>query len=194
MKDLPETKLVYDWAEHGPVRFRRPSRPVMLDDETLRDGLQSPSVADPGLDEKLRILHLMDRLGIETADVGLPGAGPRQREAVETLCREIDRARLRVAANCAGRTVIADEWDALHEDHRRAAVGFHLQNELMNFGPAEDAFGHGGAGGSNHGAWPGLGVGWSYAMNLMRDSERPDPRPQALLKALHACASRDEHR
>jgi CubicO group peptidase (beta-lactamase class C family) len=93
-----------------------------------------------------------------------------------------------------GRTVIADGWDALHEDHRRAAVGFHLQNELMNFGPAEDAFGHGGAGGSNHGAWPSLGVGWSYAMNLMRDSERPDPRPQALLKALHSCASRDEHR
>lgn len=87
-----------------------------------------------------------------------------------------------------GRTAIADGWDALHEDHRRAAVGFHLQNELMNFGPAEDAFGHGGAGGSNHGAWPSLGVGFSYAMNLMRDNERPDPRPQALLKALHACA------
>ncbi len=90
-----------------------------------------------------------------------------------------------------GRTVIADGWDELHEDHRRAAVGFHLQNELMNFGPAADAFGHGGAGGSNHAAWPSLGVGYSYAMNLMRDSERPDPRSKALLDALHACVTRE---
>jgi 2-isopropylmalate synthase len=80
----------------------------MLDDETLRDGLQSPSVADPSLEQKVRILHLMNRLGIETADVGLPGAGPRQREAVETLCREIDRAKLRIRANCAGRTLMVD--------------------------------------------------------------------------------------
>lgn len=100
--------LVYDWAGHGPAAFRRPSARVMLDDETLRDGLQSPSVADPTLEEKVRILHLMDRLGIETADVGLPGAGQRQREAVETLCREIDRSRLRIRANCAGRTLRVD--------------------------------------------------------------------------------------
>ena len=93
-----------------------------------------------------------------------------------------------------GRTAIADGWDALHEDHRRAAVGFHLQNELMNYGPAEDAFGHGGAGGSSHAAWPSLGIGHSYAMNLMRDNERPDSRPQALLKALHACAVREAGR
>jgi CubicO group peptidase (beta-lactamase class C family) len=90
-----------------------------------------------------------------------------------------------------GRTVLADGWDALHQDHRRVGVGFNLQTETMNYGPAEDAFGHGGAGGSNHGAWPGLGVGWSYAMNLMRDGERPDPRPQALLEALHAAALRE---
>ena len=100
--------LVYDWAEHGPMTFRRPGVRVMLDDETLRDGLQSPSVADPPLEDKVKILHLMDRLGIETADVGLPGAGPRQREAVETLCREIDRAKLRIKANCAGRTLMVD--------------------------------------------------------------------------------------
>jgi 2-isopropylmalate synthase len=100
--------LVYDWAGHGPVTFRTPSARVMLDDETLRDGLQSPSVADPSLEQKVRILHLMNRLGIETADVGLPGAGPRQREAVETLCREIDRAKLRIRANCAGRTLMVD--------------------------------------------------------------------------------------
>jgi 2-isopropylmalate synthase len=80
----------------------------MLDDETLRDGLQSPSAVDPPTDAKLKILHLMDRLGIETADVGLPGAGPRQREAVQRLCREIDEQRLRIRPNCAGRTLMAD--------------------------------------------------------------------------------------
>jgi 2-isopropylmalate synthase len=98
---------VYDWAEPsgdaGPVR-----RHVQLDDETLRDGLQSPSVVDPPLETKVRILHLMDSLGIETADVGLPGAGPRQREAVERLCREIDENRLRIRPNCAGRTLMVD--------------------------------------------------------------------------------------
>jgi 2-isopropylmalate synthase len=80
----------------------------MLDDETLRDGLQSPSVVDPALDRKVEILHLMNSLGIETADVGLPGAGPRQREAVECLCREIADHRLRIRANCAARTMVVD--------------------------------------------------------------------------------------
>jgi 2-isopropylmalate synthase len=80
----------------------------MLDDETLRDGLQSPSVVDPPLDRKIEILHLMNSLGIETADVGLPGAGPRQREAVERLCREIADHGLRIRANCAARTMVVD--------------------------------------------------------------------------------------
>jgi len=80
----------------------------MIDDETLRDGLQSPSVIDPPLDVKVRLLHLMNRLGIETADVGLPGSGPRQREAVEALCREIADNDLRIRANCAARTMIVD--------------------------------------------------------------------------------------
>jgi 2-isopropylmalate synthase len=80
----------------------------MLDDETLRDGLQSPSVLDPPVGVKVEILHYMDRLGIETADIGLPGSGPRQYEAVERLCREIANARLRIRANCAGRTLMVD--------------------------------------------------------------------------------------
>jgi isopropylmalate/homocitrate/citramalate synthase len=78
---------------------------VLLDDETLRDGLQSPSVRCPSIDEKLRILHLIDRLGIDTADIGLPGAGPHVVRDVERLAREIADQRLRVAANCAARTL-----------------------------------------------------------------------------------------
>jgi 2-isopropylmalate synthase len=101
-----EDQLIYDWAVAGGAA--PPPRLAMLDDETLRDGLQSPSVTDPPVDVKVEILHLMNGLGIETADVGLPGAGPRQREAVERLCREISDHALRIKANCAARTVVAD--------------------------------------------------------------------------------------
>jgi len=100
---ISPASLIHDW--NGT-----PARPgeVLLDDETLRDGLQSPSVRCPTIDEKLRILHLIDRLGIDTADIGLPGAGPHVVKDVERLAREIVDQRLRVKANCAARTVIAD--------------------------------------------------------------------------------------
>ena len=107
MTVLSEEGLIHDWsrvdADDAP-----PARFSMLDDETLRDGLQSPSVLDPPLETKVKILHLMDRLGIETADVGLPGSGQRQKEAVERLCREIADSRLNIQANCAARTLEAD--------------------------------------------------------------------------------------
>ena len=96
--------LIHDW---NSVDRPKPAT-VLLDDETLRDGLQSPSVRTPSIDEKLRILHLIDRLGIDTADIGLPGAGPHVVRDVERLAKEIVDQRLRVAANCAARTVIAD--------------------------------------------------------------------------------------
>ncbi|MBM3751923.1 MAG: 2-isopropylmalate synthase [Acidimicrobiia bacterium] len=97
--------LIYDWNTVDPT----PSRPaVQLDDETLRDGLQSPSVQTPSIDDKIRILHLIDALGIDTANIGLPGAGPHVVADVERLAREIADNRLRVQANCAARTVLAD--------------------------------------------------------------------------------------
>ncbi len=98
--------LIYDWNSVDAGDLVR--RPVMLDDETLRDGLQSPSVTTPSIDDKVRILHLIDALGIETANIGLPGAGPHVAADVERLAREIVRAGLRVRANCAARTVVAD--------------------------------------------------------------------------------------
>ncbi|MDH3495176.1 MAG: LeuA family protein [Gemmatimonadota bacterium] len=108
MPHLPaEEQLIYDWAAVGSEVPPRP-QVAMLDDETLRDGLQSPSVTDPPLALKVEILHLMNALGIETADIGLPGSGPRQREAVERLCREIADHGLRIRANCAARTMIVD--------------------------------------------------------------------------------------
>ena len=107
MKQPAESQLIYDWAAAGPHRVEWPAH-VMLDDETLRDGLQSPSVTDPSLEVKVELLHLMNRLGIETADVGLPGAGERQQEAVLRLCREIGDQRLKIRPNCAARTLMVD--------------------------------------------------------------------------------------
>ena len=84
--------LIYDW-NHDAVA-EGPSKPVaMLDDETLRDGLQSPSVRNPTIDEKIGILHHMDALGIDTADIGLPGAGPKVARDVERLARAIAEGR-----------------------------------------------------------------------------------------------------
>jgi 2-isopropylmalate synthase len=96
--------LIHDWNKTDTPK----PKTVLLNDETLRDGLQSPSVRCPSIDEKLQILHLIDRLGIETADIGLPGAGPHVVRDVERLAREIAGQGLRVQANCAARTVIAD--------------------------------------------------------------------------------------
>jgi 2-isopropylmalate synthase len=97
--------LIYDWNKIGA-----PAKPkqVMLDDETLRDGLQSPSVRTPTIGQKIEILHLIDKLGIDTADIGLPGAGPHVVKDVERLAREIVSAKLKVRANCAARTTVAD--------------------------------------------------------------------------------------
>ncbi len=99
--------LIFDWAVAGPRTTSWPAH-VMLDDETLRDGLQSPSVTDPPVAAKVEILHLMENLGIETVDVGLPGAGARQREAVLALCREISDQQMRIRPNCAARTMMVD--------------------------------------------------------------------------------------
>jgi 2-isopropylmalate synthase len=95
--------LIYDWNDDGP----KPAV-VMLDDETLRDGLQSPSVSSPTIDQKIKILHLIDSLGIDTADIGLPGAGPHVVRDAERLAREIVEARLTIQANCAARTMVSD--------------------------------------------------------------------------------------
>jgi len=99
--------LIYDWNAQGPV-FDWASARVDLNDETLRDGLQCPSVKDPTMDQKVRLLHLMADLGIVAADIGLPGAGPRVREQVVVLAKEIVAAKLPIAPNCAARTHLND--------------------------------------------------------------------------------------
>jgi len=102
-----EHELIYDWNVEGES-LPAPARTIEFDDETLRDGLQSPSVTTPSIDRKLEILHLIDKLGIQTADIGLPGAGPHVVEHVTRLAREIRDAKLKVTANCAARTLESD--------------------------------------------------------------------------------------
>jgi 2-isopropylmalate synthase len=95
--------LIYDWNKNHPPGLKPPG-PVLINDETLRDGLQSPSVRDPSIAEKIEILHLMEALGIDSMDLGLPGAGARAIEAVTALAREIAAHKMKIRANCAART------------------------------------------------------------------------------------------
>jgi len=96
-------ELVYDWNTINPALIP-PNRHIGLDDETLRDGLQSPSVSEPSIEKKIELLHLMDVLGIDTADIGLPGAGGTHAAGVELLAREIAEKKLKIRPNCAART------------------------------------------------------------------------------------------
>ena len=105
---MDENDLIYDWNSLEGAFDWSSITHVELDDETLRDGLQNPSVTDPPIEDKVRLLHLMDRLGIDTADIGLPGAGPRAVADVTALAREIASAGLSIRANCAARTLVAD--------------------------------------------------------------------------------------
>lgn len=97
--------LIYDWNLQGqPV----PPKAVILNDESLRDGLQSPSIRDPNIEEKVEILHLMESLGIGMCNLGLPGAGPRAVADVTRLAEEIRDQKLNIRPNCAGRTIACD--------------------------------------------------------------------------------------
>ena len=96
-------ELVYDWNTIDP-ELTLPNRHIGFDDETLRDGLQSPSVSEPPVEQKIELLHLMDALGIDTADIGLPGAGGTHAAGVELMAREIAEKKLKIRPNCAART------------------------------------------------------------------------------------------
>jgi 2-isopropylmalate synthase len=99
--------LIYDWNRIEPS-LHAPDRHIGFDDETLRDGLQSPSVCEPSVEKKIALLHLMDALGIDTADIGLPGAGGTHAAGVELLAREIAEKKLTIRPNCAARTHRSD--------------------------------------------------------------------------------------
>jgi len=114
---MDDGPLIHDWnvEEFETLAW---GRHVELDDETLRDGLQSPSVTDPPVGAKIELLHMMNELGIHTANIGLPGAGPRSVADIPRLCEEIRDANLSITANCAVRTVLADVQPAVRISQR----------------------------------------------------------------------------
>src|SRR5438093_3916432 len=97
------SELIYDWNTVEP-QLHKPERHIGFDDETLRDGLQSPSVCEPSVEKKIELLHLMDALGVDTVDIGLPGAGGTHATGVELMAREIAEKKLKIRPNCAART------------------------------------------------------------------------------------------
>jgi 2-isopropylmalate synthase len=99
--------LIFDWNEVNRKGRILPKNATFFD-ETLRDGLQNPSVVDPGIDEKLKILHLMEDLGIHCADVGLPGSSKRAFEDVLRICKEVVDCKMKIKIACAGRTIVGD--------------------------------------------------------------------------------------
>jgi isopropylmalate/homocitrate/citramalate synthase len=107
MTSLNNNEWIHDWNT-ASAPLIPPGTRVLLNDETLRDGLQNPSVYDPSIEEKVEILHLMESLGIDSVNIGLPGAGPRAVEHTEALAREIATQRMKIRPNCAARTVEAD--------------------------------------------------------------------------------------
>jgi isopropylmalate/homocitrate/citramalate synthase len=96
-------ELIHDWNTYAGPEIPA-GRRVALNDETLRDGLQNPSVRDPSIPEKIEILHLMDSLGIDLVNIGLPGAGPRAMADTEALAREIYTSGMKLRPNIGGRT------------------------------------------------------------------------------------------
>jgi 2-isopropylmalate synthase len=110
-------ELIFDWNEVDRKRRLVPQRFGLLD-ETLRDGLQNPSVEDPSIDDKLRILHLMEDLGLDAADIGLPGSSQRAFDDVVSICKEVVACRMKIKVGVAGRTVIGDVKPMLEVSQR----------------------------------------------------------------------------
>ncbi|HEY6441768.1 MAG TPA: LeuA family protein [Candidatus Acidoferrales bacterium] len=100
-------ELIHDWNAYSGPEIP-PGQRVLLNDETLRDGLQNPSVRDPSVGEKIEILHLMEDLGIDLVNIGLPAAGPRAFADAEALAREVIGSRMKIRPNLGGRTHKAD--------------------------------------------------------------------------------------
>src|SRR4029079_16576363 len=105
---MTDHDLIYDWNSIEKVAPLSPRRRVRFLDETLRDGIQSPSVVDPTIDDKIRLVELANELGIDTMDIGLPGAGQRAVDDVTTIAEHIKRNRLAIKPGCVARTPLTD--------------------------------------------------------------------------------------
>ncbi|MEM9553916.1 MAG: 2-isopropylmalate synthase [Acidobacteriota bacterium] len=118
-----EPDLIHDW--NGSPQIDPAKRRIELDDETLRDGLQSPSVRTPSIETKLELLHMMDDLGIDGADIGLPAAGRHVFDDVLRIAREIVDQKLSIVPNAAARTVVSD-IEPIVELSQRAGIAIEV--------------------------------------------------------------------
>ena len=107
MTTLKMEDLIYDWNNIAEQRVHFPAK-IMITDETLRDGLQSPSITQPDIEDKVSLLYLMSDLGIACADLGLPGAGPRFKDEVAIMAKEIVTHKLNIQPQAAARTLVTD--------------------------------------------------------------------------------------
>jgi isopropylmalate/homocitrate/citramalate synthase len=103
-----EHELIHDWNRVGQDPILKRTKPIAFDDETLRDGLQSPCAINPTVEQKIELIHLMEKLGIDRVDLGLPGAGPQHIEHIEALLSVIVKDKLKIKPGCAVRTVVSD--------------------------------------------------------------------------------------
>ncbi|MDP9002996.1 MAG: hypothetical protein M3O46_23130 [Myxococcota bacterium] len=123
----PAGELIFDWNEVDRKGRLVPQQFALLD-ETLRDGLQNPSVEDPSIHDKLRILHLMEDLGIEAVDLGLPGSSKRAFDDVLVMCKEAVDCKMKIKVGVAGRTVTSDITPILEISQR---IGIPLETYLF---------------------------------------------------------------
>jgi len=98
-----EHEVIYDWNRQGHT-VSPPMRKVRYFDETLRDGIQCPSVTDPSIEAKQQMVRLLAQAGVHHVDIGLPGAGPRAVEDCKILAETIRDEKLGIEAACAART------------------------------------------------------------------------------------------
>jgi 2-isopropylmalate synthase len=126
--EFKESELIYDWNSVDKVAPLAPLRTVKFMCETLRDGIQSPSVVDPDIGDKMRLVELGNELGIHHMNIGLPGAGPRAVEDCTVLARFIRDNQLQVKPACAARTHVND-ITAVIEVSQKAGV----ELEIMAF-------------------------------------------------------------
>ncbi len=108
MEGVQDNELIYDWNSVEKSTTLSPQCKYVFMDETLRDGIQSPSVVDPTIEDKIRFVELSSDLGIHHIDIGLPGAGPRAVEDCKVLAKVIRDSKLPIKACCAARTHIND--------------------------------------------------------------------------------------
>lgn len=127
---MEEQDLIYDWNSIDYEIERNPSNhphELWFDDETLRDGLQSPSARNPSIEEKIELIDFMERLGIQKVDLGLPGAGPFHIEHIDAMLQHMGDNEYSIRPGCAVRTVVSDieplvELQAKHEREIQASA------------------------------------------------------------------------